>query len=411
MSDGLTKLIQYVNTVAQQIDQLTDPSRPDPSQEQVNKYTTTVVSTLKNLSTGSPPIVKDKINQSFTGHWNVSANKPAKDPITPLLLSASFKMLTDQLSQEEVKGGKGAGKAGKAGKGGKGGEEEGEKEEKEQPRKTYEGENMSDFKILPNPDLVGRIVGPQGKTLRTIEFETQTRLDINGDSISISGPKDGVEAAMKAIDDIISKGYSPLFYAEDFAEQQLKVSQRLLPDIIGTAWKNMKIIREKFNVEIGIPESGNKGAKGEGKGKGKPEKKATITIAGKAADVEQAKEIIKDLSTKFFHPLTHPGQAVKEVEVDHEYLNVLIGSRGSEIKHMQNSFEVKVYIPNEVNQNENVVIVGEEYRLEQCEKHINNLITRIQSRPQRGEEQYDRDDNRERYGEEEDWEQSYVIRR
>jgi len=377
------KLAQFIAQVNAQMEGLTDPSQPEPSKEQLEKYASSVVATLQNLTSSAPPIVSERVAQSFGRHWDFHANKPGTEPMTALDLKACFVMMKDLLSKMPSTSGSGTG-----GKG-KGQEEQGTGGK--QPNKRFGGEKTSVVKPLVGEGLAGRIIGPGGSTLKTLELESQCKLEFLGDAIKVTGPSEGVEACIKAIDDIIEKGYTNLSYGDGFAEITFKMHPRLVPDVKGPEWSNFIAIRENLQVEIGIPDQGTKGEpKGKGKGKGQI-KFATITIGGQNENVQKAKAVIDQLAKEFYHPMTHPGKISRQIQVDPWYMNAIIGSKGAEIRHMQKSFKVNVYIPNEINKNENVVVVGEEHLVARCVKHIEGLVYKMSSRPQRGEEQYEYD--------------------
>jgi len=386
----MDKLMQYVHTVHAQIDALVDPSKPEPSQEQLYGYTAKVVGSLKNMTSSAPPEVKNKVRSCFGSHWNVETNSVGSGGISPLILQASFANLKDQLKHMRPAAPLNA---------------DGTPAETKEPKKKYGGEECTEIKILEDRNLVGRIVGPEGKILQAIQLESGCKLDINGDTIGISGPREGAEAAMKAIDEIIKKGFSSLIMGENSEEATIKVHPRLLPTLLGKEWCNMRAIKEKLHVEVGITDNGNKGG---GKGKGAM-RKATLVLGGDKKNVEKAKEVINSLTTVFYHEITHQGMIYKEVPVEHYWLNLVIGKGGSEIKHMQKNFDCQVFIPGEASTNENVVIVGDPTGVQRCEKHITTIISKAENRPQRGEEGYNADDNKAE--EIEDWMQDYMYKR
>jgi malonyl CoA-acyl carrier protein transacylase len=90
--------------------------------------------------------------------------------------------------------------------------------------------------------------------------------------------------------------------------------------------------------------------------------------------VQEAKNIITEL-TKFYHTsVTHPGQIHAEIFVPQTMYNYIIGARGSEIKQIQNNFKVSVYIPNVDSVTKSVVVVGEPEGVKAAEKHIHKII-------------------------------------
>ena len=99
-----------------------------------------------------------------------------------------------------------------------------------------------------------------------------------------------------------------------------------------------------------------------------------ISIAGNKEKVQQAKDIIIEL-TKYFHTsVTHPGLTHAEMDVPSGLYNHIIGARGSEIKHIQADFKVSVHIPNVDTVNKMVVIVGDPSGVKGAEKYIQKII-------------------------------------
>merc|ERR1711988_1825868 len=91
-----------------------------------------------------------------------------------------------------------------------------------------------------------------------------------------------------------------------------------------------------------------------------PGKKYKITLAGSKTGVAAAKECIESIVMYGHHEITHPGFAHAEMEIAEWQYRFLIGSKGSEMRHIQNNYKVKVNIPREHSTCQNVVIVGEE---------------------------------------------------
>jgi histone H2A len=115
------KLMQFVASVNSQMERLTDPTQPDPTKEQLEKYATSVVGTLQKLVADAPPVFKERVGQSFGNHWNFQTNKPGTETLTALDLKASFLMMRDQLKSMPAVGkdgekGKGKGKGGRGDK-------------------------------------------------------------------------------------------------------------------------------------------------------------------------------------------------------------------------------------------------------------------------------------------------------
>merc|ERR1712190_556919 len=70
------------------------------------------------------------------------------------------------------------------------------------------------------------------------------------------------------------------------------------------------------------------------------------------------------------HPITHPDVTHKEMEIEDWTYRFIIGPKGSEMRHIQNSFKVNVNIPRA----DYLVIVGLPTDVERARKHIEKVI-------------------------------------
>merc|ERR1712066_534403 len=114
-------------------------------------------------------------------------------------------------------------------------------------------------------------------------------------------------------------------------------------------------------------------------------KKYPLTIAGSSDNVEKAKEVINDIVYFKHHPITHEGFTHEELEVEEWLWKFIIGPKGSEMCHIQNSFRVTVNIPREnykdTGANPNVLIVGQEIDVERAKKHISKVLWNAENNP------------------------------
>lgn len=110
---------------------------------------------------------------------------------------------------------------------------------------------------------------------------------------------------------------------------------------------------------------------------GQPIYKAKIGLAGPKEKVVEARNLIKELTRYYHTPITHPGISHSEMDIDSRYYNYIIGSKGSEIKHIQNSYKVSVHIPNVDTVNQSLLIVGEPESVSSAEKYILKLIEKV----------------------------------
>merc|ERR1711904_186057 len=217
-------------------------------------------------------------------------------------------------------------------------------------------------------DHIGRIVGPKGATLKMMQEASECRIDINDTVVTITGPEDGMPVAVTAIKELCEKGFCGLAYGADFQEQSMQVHPIYFSELIGKEGKVIRAIKDKLKVELSIPKIPPNAKVRE------MTKKMKVGFAGRKADVEKAKEVVNDIVMYYHHPITHPDVIHKELEVEPHQTRFIIGKNGSESRHIQNSYRVKMYIPNEHSANEKLVIVGEEVNVERAAKYVENVI-------------------------------------
>jgi|EP00927_Polykrikos_kofoidii_P022351 rRNA processing protein Krr1/Pno1 len=248
--------------------------------------------------------------------------------------------------------------------------------------------------------VVGIVIGPKGSKLKMIQEKTGvTRIDTSGDTFTITGPADAVAAAEKAINDLKVKGYTELAF-EDFSENVVKVHPKTFPDLIGKGGVTIMALKEQLKVEITIPKTGPAGGKW------------NVTIAGKQQDVERAKQVINELQMYYHSEVTHPGQVHEEIEVPAWAYAWIIGKAGSELRHIQNNYKVRMYIPREgVSTNENVVIVGEKSDVPRAVAYVQKVLSGAADASKGRDRQEKADDGWGDEGEEEDWMKQYMYKR
>merc|ERR550525_1252 len=138
-------------------------------------------------------------------------------------------------------------------------------------------------------------------------------------------------------------------------------------------------IKQELKVEVNIPATPPKDSKGWNK------KKYPITIAGSSENAEKAKEVINDIVYYKHHPITHEGFTHEELEIEEWLWKFLIGPKGSEMRHIQNSFKVMVNIPREnwkdTGACPNVLVVGQEMDVERAKKHIQKILWNAENNP------------------------------
>lgn len=253
--------------------------------------------------------------------------------------------------------------------------------------------------------MIGRIIGPKGATLKLIQEKTGvTKIDTSGEIFTLLGPSKAVALAELAIKEICEKGYTSLQY-EDFNQAYVQVHPSMFPEIIGKQGCVIRRLKEELGVEVSIPEVPRDAVTGK--------KKFKVTLAGSADSVQKAKEALQEILTVYHSPITHPDQVHEEIDVEPWQLNWIIGKRGSEIKHIQHNYKVRLYIPNEHSLNKTTILVGEQPNVERAKAYIEKLLWASEAVP-KGREAASGAYDGDAWGEEEeheDWMDGYLYKR
>ncbi|KAJ1427696.1 hypothetical protein B484DRAFT_450216 [Ochromonadaceae sp. CCMP2298] len=226
---------------------------------------------------------------------------------------------------------------------------------------------------------LGLLIGPKGVTKIGLQTATGTEIsmpkvekDFTGPvELNVTGTAEGVARAIFALNELCTKGYCNLLAGADFHEGYVSVPPRYLPDIIGKGGASIKAIQQHTGIKISTP-AGTRTT-----GEVAPSK-VKILLAGNREKVAIARNLILDL-TKYYHTaITHPGIVHKEMEIASNYYNYIIGSKGSEIKHIQANYKVNVHIPNAESINPHLLIVGEPEAVDKAEAHILKIIEKVE---------------------------------
>jgi len=92
-------------------------------------------------------------------------------------------------------------------------------------------------------------------------------------------------------------------------------------------------------------------------------------------------------------------------------LSFLIGSKGSELRHIQNNYKVRVYVPRPASVNDKVVIVGEQYGVERAKTYVDKLLWNAEHSTKGRDRQDQADDGWGGEEVEEDWMKQYMYDR
>lgn len=249
---------------------------------------------------------------------------------------------------------------------------------------------------------IGVVIGPKGATLKMIIEKTGvTKIDTNGNSFTIIGEPKASALAEMALKELAAKGYISLQF-EDYSNAFVQVQPDMIAELIGKQGATIRKIKEELNVELDFPEV-PKGST----------KKVKVTLAGSGANVEKAKEVVNDIITYYHHEITHPGVVHDEIMVENWQLAWIIGKKGSEMRHIQSNFKVRVYVPRDGAANKNTVIVGEPLNVERSKQYMERILYSTESAKDSREANSGAKDG-DHWGDEEEhekWMDQYMFKR
>lgn len=234
--------------------------------------------------------------------------------------------------------------------------------------------------VAVDPSRFGIIIGSKGVNKIGIQDATNTeiRLPRNGEydadasevEVQVIGSEEReVNAAIRAVKDLVSKGYSQLLEGENFTEGSITVHPSFLPEIIGKAGSTLKAIQSHFSVRLNTPTVA----------RGSNDTTCKIFVVGDRDKVKKAKELLKELMRYHHTAITHPGVSHLEMIVDPTLHKFVIGAKGSEIKHIQQNFKVHVYIPNDNSFTTDLLVVGAAEDAQRAEAYILKVLEKAQA--------------------------------
>jgi len=262
-------------------------------------------------------------------------------------------------------------------------------------------EKMATATVHVKENMVGIVIGPKGARIKLIQEKTGVAsIDTKMDPWVIVGEPAKVAEAKKALEELADKGYCAMLY-DDFSENMVSVHPSVFPDLIGKEGKVIRKIKEELGVEVKIPPVPKDAA---------PSKKFKVTLAGSSENVEKAKNCINDIVMYSHSELTHPGFVHAELEVEPWAYRYIIGSKGSEMRHISKNWHVKVAIPREHSANQHVVICGEPKDVDGAKTYIEKLLWKAENQASSGRDNVEAIDE---WGDEveEDWMKAYMYQR
>jgi len=373
-----------------------------PTDEQLQKFTKETVVKLKELSKNAPDHVRQTIMLPWAPQWDFQKNGPGAGDhkLDPAKLLDIMKRIKDGLTQ-----GAPAKPASAPGGPRKQAPEGGDAPQEEKREPKYTGPETTDA-VPIEPSHIGRIVGPKGATLKMIQENSDCKLDVQQDTVTITGPEDGMPVAVQAIKELCEKGFCGLSYGSDFQEQAMNVHPIYFSELIGKDGAVIRAIKDQLKVELSIPKiPPNQKVR-------EMTKKLKVGFAGRKPDVEKAKEVVGDILMYYHHEITHPGEDHAELDVPSWAYSFIIGKAGSELRHIQNNYKVRVHIPREgVSESDKVIIVGEKHNVERCTVYVQKLLSGAEDMSKGRDRQEKSEDPWGDEGPEEEWMKQYMFKR
>ena len=264
-----------------------------------------------------------------------------------------------------------------------------------------------ELSVLVEGRSLGRIIGPGGSMLNKIQDLTGARIDIprrtqgadgapqdRGKSripVSLKGTRDAAKKCKKIIQDLVKKGYSSLLAeeGEDFIEHNGTIPTDSIHEIVGPKGSIIIKIKDGCGVKINIADNKEKATT------------TRVTVAGSKSGVDKAREIIRSICEKHFHPMTHPGFGIVSVTLSNgSEMGLIIGAGGSNIKHIQATTKCRVYTPerNSYDDQLTIKIVGKETGLKLANKMINGILTKAEDQQREWEEKMEKKEEAEANG-------------
>lgn len=266
--------------------------------------------------------------------------------------------------------------------------------------------------VIIDASRIGIIIGPKGATMNAIQEKTGTKLEVNAPKLDDSkagsgnqfrpvgggrsnkkqtatviiteGSAETRQLAKTTVLELADRGYAALLQADGFGESSVSVHPRFLSEIVGPGGKIIKAIQSNLDVKLTIPKT-DWTPKTMQIGNIVPS--ARVGIAGdNQQNVKTAKQVIRDLCDYHHHEVTHPGFCHQEIYVPDEFFHCVIGTRGSEIKHIRGNYRVDVYMPSHESwcTTESVVCVGKPNDVKKALAYITLLMDRFsESRQQK----------------------------
>ena len=239
--------------------------------------------------------------------------------------------------------------------------------------------------VLCPKNAVALVIGKGGSTVRGIERDTQTKIDIRQDRdpcrVCITGTKEGVQLAVEMVNTMMSNPSNPprpgpapeADASVEYPEETISCPKHLVPLVIGKGGSTVRGIERDTQTKIDIRQESDHMNR--------------VCITGTKEGVQLAVEMVKQQmstdrnaqqSSGFPHELAnqiHSGQDTSEerFECPRSLVGVVIGSRGANVKEIQRKSGARVDILQDRDPCE-IVICGSKESVSKASQAVHKLV-------------------------------------
>ncbi|WZN62829.1 vigilin [Chloropicon roscoffensis] len=239
--------------------------------------------------------------------------------------------------------------------------------------------------VLCPKNVVALVIGKGGSTVRGIERDTQTKIDIRQDRdpcrVCITGTKEGVQLAVEMVNTMMSNPSNPpragpapeADASVEYPEETISCPKHLVPLVIGKGGSTVRGIERDTQTKIDIRQESDDMNR--------------VCITGTKEGVQLAVEMVKQQmstdrnaqqSSGFPHELAnqiHSGQDTSEerFECPRSLVGVVIGSRGATVNEIQRKSGARVDILQDRDPCE-IVICGSKESVSKASQAVHQIM-------------------------------------
>jgi len=203
---------------------------------------------------------------------------------------------------------------------------------------------MSVLGFPPRPSKDGRddqIPGRrEAKWLRNVElFKTKLNVLMEFKEtkskyyLLMNGTPANCQDAIKAAQQLFDQGYSDIL-TPGMTQETMIVEAKARGAVVGKGAENIKQIQAEYSVNIQLPP--------------RVGTSDVVTLSGPTEGVKMAKIAIKQLMETGISDCTHPDSSVRSVMVPNRRKWILIGTKGSNIRRIQDQYQCRITVPQNV---------------------------------------------------------------